>query len=56
MTVKDVKRILEHQNDDAEVMIEYTPRRHEYITEVMLGVRATENLVVFLGVTELCDD
>lgn len=56
MLVKDLKRILEHQNDDAEVMIEYTPRRHEYITEVLLGARCTSDVVVLLGITELCDD
>ena len=56
MTVKDLKRILDCQNDDAEVMIEYTPRRHEYITEVLLGARCNDEVVVLLGITELCDD
>jgi hypothetical protein len=54
MTVKQLRTVLENLDDDDAVMIEYMPRRHEYITEFAVGVRITDDeTVTIFGVTEL---
>ena len=53
MKVAELKKILETLEEDSDVLIEYTPRRHEYIAEHIFGVRAEENTVYILGVTDL---
>lgn len=55
MTVRELMNILSLQEEDAEVMIEYMPRRHEYITEYVLGARCSDDIVVLMGVTEMGD-
>ena len=54
MTIGQLKNIFEKFDDD--VLIEYMPRAHEYITEHVIGVRAESSArqIVLLGVTELC--
>lgn len=55
MTIGELKNIFEKFDDDDDVLIEYMPRRHEYITEHIIGVRAESGSrqIVLLGVTEL---
>ena len=54
MTVKQLKTVLDNIDDDNVVMIEYMPRRHEYITELAVGVRITDDdSITILGVTEI---
>ena len=56
MTIGELKNIFEKFDDDDDVLIEYMPRRHEYITEHVIGVRAESGSrqIVLLGVTEMC--
>ena len=57
MTVKQLRTVLENLDDDDAVMIEYMPRRHEYITELAVGVRITDDdSITILGVTEIAID
>jgi hypothetical protein len=37
---------------ESEVLIEYQPRAHEWITEAVLGVRASDEIVTIMGVTD----
>ena len=53
MTVKELQNILSLQKEEAEVMIEYMPRAHEYITEYILGARCTDDVVVLMGFTDM---
>ena len=54
MTVKQLKLVLDSLDEDTAVMIEYMPRRHEYVTEFAVGVRITDDeTVTIFGVTEL---
>ena len=54
MTVKQLKLVLDNLDEDTAVMIEYMPRRHEYITEYAVGVRITDDdTITIFGVTEL---
>lgn len=53
MTVEELFAILSVLPRENEVMIEYQPRAHEYITEAVMGVRTNDNNTVILGVTEL---
>lgn len=55
MTVRELMNILSLQEEDAEVMIEYMPRAHEYITEYAFGARCTDDVVVLMGVTDMGD-
>ncbi len=55
MTVKELMNILSLQEEGAEVMIEYMPRAHEYITEYVLGARCSDDIVVLMGITEMGD-
>lgn len=57
MTISELKKILEKfdsENDDDDVLIEYMPRPHEFVTEHIIGVRSEspEHRVVLMGVTE----
>jgi len=59
MTIGELKKIFERFDDDDDVLIEYMPRRHQYITEPVvdvLGVRAESgsHQIILLGVTETC--
>lgn len=53
MTVEQLSEILSVLPPDNEVMIEYQPRAHEWITEAVLGVRSNGSNTVILGVTEV---
>lgn len=54
MTVGQLKTVLSSiQDEDAAVMIEYTPQPHEYIAEFAIGVRLEDDTVTIFGVTEL---
>ena len=55
MTVASLIDILSKLPQDIDVMIEYMPRRHEYITEFAIGVRADEDKAVILGITDTFD-
>ena len=53
MLVGQLKLILENINDDAVVMIEYSPAQDEYITEYTSGVRiADDEIVTILGISD----
>ena len=53
MTVEQLSEILSVLPPDNEVMIEYQPRAHEWITEAVLGVRTNDSNTIILGVTEV---
>jgi len=53
MTVGQLKLVLGNLDDDTAVMIEYMPRRDEYITEYAVGVRIEDDTITIFGVTEL---
>lgn len=53
MTVEQLSKILSILPQDNEVMIEYQPRAHEWVTEAVLGVRTTDSNTIILGVTEV---
>ena len=53
MTVEQLSAILSVQPPDNEIMIEYQPRAHEWITEAALGVRTDDSHTIILGVTEV---
>lgn len=55
MTAKQLILILSTLPSDTQVMIEYMPRPHEYITECVLGVRASEGIAVIMGMTDSFD-
>lgn len=55
MTVEQLINILSLQDKDAEVMIEYMPRAHEYVAEYIVGARCTDDQVVLMGITEFGD-
>lgn len=53
MTNAQLQLVLEQLNPDAEIFIEYMPRRHEYVKEYLIGVRAEdEDAVTLFGITE----
>ena len=52
MTVEQLLNILSVLPPENEIMIEYQPRAHEWITEAVLGVRVNDETVTILGVTE----
>lgn len=52
MTVEQLMNILDVLPRESEVLIEYQPRAHEWITEAVLGVRANDETVTILGVTD----
>ena len=53
MTVEQLINILNVFLTDNEIMIEYQPRAHEWITEAVLGVRTNDSNTIILGVTEV---
>ena len=53
MTVGQLKLVLGNLDDDTAVMIEYMPRRDEYITEYAVGVCIEDDTITIFGVTEL---
>ena len=53
MTVEQLSEILSVLPPDNEILIEYQPRAHEWITEAVLGVRVNDDIVTILGVTEV---
>lgn len=56
MTVGQLKTVLSSiQDEDAAVMIEYTPQPYEYITEFAVGVRIEDDTVTIMGITQLGD-
>lgn len=71
MVVAQLKKILNHVEDDAPVLIEYMTSRHEYVTEFAMGVRIDVDMddddlneegepaeypaLVILGITEDLD-
>jgi hypothetical protein len=55
MTAETLIKILSLADPDTEIMIEYLPRPHEYITEYALGVRMEDNSAVIFGVTSTLD-
>lgn len=52
MTVEQLINILNVLPRENEVLIEYQPRAHEWITEVVFAVRANDETVTILGVTD----
>ena len=52
MTVEQLSNILSVLPPENEVMIEYQPRAHEWITEAVLGVRTNDSNTIILGATE----
>lgn len=52
MTVEQLIKILNNLPHDSEVLIEYQPREYEWINEAVLGVRASDDTVTILGVTD----
>ena len=55
MTAETLIKILSLADPDTEIMIEYLPRPHEYITEYALGVRMEDSNAVIFGVTSTLD-
>ena len=52
MTVEQLIKILNTLPRESEVLIEYQPRESEWIDEAVLGVRASDDTVTILGVTD----
>lgn len=53
MTVERFQTILEQLDPQAELLIEYSPRRHEYVRELLIGVRMEDDdTVTLFGITE----
>ena len=48
MTVEQLSEILAVLPPDNEIMIEYQPRAHEWITEAVLGVRTNDSNTIIL--------
>lgn len=36
-------------------MLEYMPRRHEYVSEIIMGARVEDNRIVFFGASDLIE-
>ena len=53
MTVEQLLNVLSVLPLEDEVLIEYQPCANEWITEAVLGVRASDDTVTILGVTEV---
>ena len=53
MTVEQLSNILSVLPPENEIMIEYQPRAHEWVTEAVLGVRTNDSNTIILGVTEV---
>ena len=57
MKVAELKKILEKTDDDADVLIEYMPRAHEYIAEIVIGTRAEQakGAIYLFGATDFME-
>lgn len=53
MTVEQLSNILSVLPPENEILIEYQPRAHEWVTEEVLGVRTNDSNTIILGVTEV---
>ena len=53
MTVEQLSNILSVLPPENEILIEYQPRAHEWVTEAVLGVRTNDSNTIILGVTEV---
>lgn len=57
MKVAELKKILEKTDESADVLIEYMPRAHEYIAEIVMGTRmeGAKGALYLFGATDFMD-
>lgn len=57
MKVAELKKILEKTDESADVLIEYMPRAHEYIAEIVMGTRAerAKGAIYLFGATDFME-